>query len=211
MPISLFILLLCFPLSVSAGWTGIAGFLGSGESDWALTDGNWQSEFTHYGLSIEDKTDVDIRVGASAAQFDLRLIEIGNRQNIQKYSGNQYSLYLRWPVELTRTVKWHSDLHFVYHSGDNLGQANDETIKWNEWVLNLGISVQLGRLSLRPFINLRDLDGDITGTGIRLLELVYARSSGLIADYMIEPSAFIRFRYTGAENPSMQVSLVREY
>ena len=211
MRIKLFVMLLCLSSSVSAGWTGISGFIGSGESDWAVADKHWQSEFTHYGLSIEDKTEVDIRVGASAAQFDLRLTQIGNRQNIEKYSGNQYSLYLRWPIELTRTVKWHSDLHFVYHKGDSLGQSNDAIIQWNEWVLNLGISVQMGRLSLRPFINLRNLDGDIADTGIRLLKLVNARSSGVIADYTIEPSAFIRLRYIGAENPSIQVSLVRQY
>lgn len=213
---NLLLLLLFFPLNVYAGWSGIAGYLGTSDSDWLQLGQVREADFTYFGLRIEEKTKADIRVGASVAQFDLRLLETDSLLNIEKFSGERLSLYLRWPVNLMQHLKWHSELQFQYHQGTrnniNSSSIQDETINWSEWVLDLGVSIQIGRLSLRPFVNLRHIDGDISNeSGTSLFQLVHAKSSGFIADYYVEPTAFIRLRVTGLENRSVQVSLVREY
>ena len=212
----LLLLLLLFPLCVNASWTGIAGYLGSSEHDWLLTSQDRKTDVTYYGLRIEEKTKADIRIGASVAQYDLRLIDPADLLNIEKFSGERASLYLRWPIKLTRQLKWHSALHFLYLRGTrnnaSISAVPDVTINWTEWVLDLGISVQLGRISLRPFVEFRHVDGDISdATGTALFKLVNAQSSGIIADYFVEPTAYVRLRATGAENKALEVSLVREF
>ncbi len=69
-------LLLLLPLQVLAtGWTGIAAFVGKSDSDWLQASSVKLANIDFYGLRIEEKTEIDLRVGARAGQFDLRLTD----------------------------------------------------------------------------------------------------------------------------------------
>lgn len=206
------LVLVFFPVAAFGGWTGIAGFIGSSDSDWSLVNQIRQADMMYYGFSIEEKTSTELRVGASGGQYDLKLTQLDNIFNTEKFTGEFLTLYLRLPVVLAKSIKLHSDLHYAYHRGSSGFPTLEQNINWGEWLLNIGISVQLGRVSVRPFVNFRSINGDISNdSGTRIFELESSKSSGIILDYYVENTAYVRFRATGAENESLQISLVREF
>jgi hypothetical protein len=207
-------LLLCclFVFSpVNAAWTGIAAFMIDGESDWLLDNDKLENDFTKYGLRIEEKTEVNLRIGASAGVFDLKFLDKTAVRPFEKYEGQFVSFYLRWPEQLSDSIRVHSLFNYQYHMGNQTDDQDNE-INWTEISLELGISAQLGRFSIRPFVDYRHVDGDITGpASARLLELDKQYSSGLILDYYIEPTAFVRLRLSSGAYRSFLISLAREF
>jgi hypothetical protein len=198
-------------MPVNAAWTGIGAFLIQGETDWNLGGDFREADFTRYGLRIEEKTEVNLRIGASAGQFDVKLLDPSASVPFEQYDGQFISFYLRWPEPLTDSIKLHSLFNYQYHTGQQRDNLDNE-ISWTEISLDLGISVQLGRLSIRPFADYRYVDGDVSGSGVaRLLESDKRYSSGLILDYYIEKTAFVRFRLSQGANRSFLISLAREY
>jgi len=206
---SLFFLLL-LPFPVMAGWTGLGAFIGQGDSDWLFSQGVQNADIGYYGLRIEENTEAEIRVGVSAGQFDLRLQD-RDAAIAEKYNGQFLSFYLRWPVMLTRSLKFHTLLSYRYNLGTKVKSEITE-INWSEISLDMGVSLQLGRLSLRPYLNVRRIDGDITSdTSTLLFELDTATSYGLKLDYHVERTAYIRLQGSSGSHNLMMVSFVREY
>jgi hypothetical protein len=209
--ISLLLMCLFFVTPVSAAWTGIAAFVIDGESNWLLGNDVLENDFTKYGLRIEEKTEVNLRIGASAGVFDLKFLDKTAVRPFEKYEGQFVSFYLRWPEQLSDTIRVHSLFNYEYHIGNQADNLDIE-INWTEISFELGISAQLGRFSIRPFVDYRYVDGDITGpTTARLLELEKQYSSGLIADYYIEPTAFVRMRLSSGAYRTFMISLAREF
>ena len=208
----LFLLLLLFPLTATAYWTGVAGFIGESESDWRYAGDIRQASLNQYGLQVEEKTAVDLRVGASAGQFSLRLLDLNDATVAEKYYGQFLSFYLRLPIRLNRLFSLHSRLNYQFNLGrKTLGEQETE-VSWNEISFDIGLNLQLGALGIRPFINFRSLNGDTTEQSLaRVFNLDKQRSSGLQLDYMLEPAAFVRLTSTLQDNPSLQISFVREY
>lgn len=211
MRISVLLLCLFVAMPVNAAWTGIAAFMIDGESDWLLEDNVLENDFTQFGLRIEEKTEVNLRIGASAGVFDLKFLDKAAEPPFEKYEGQFVSFYLRWPEQLTDSIRVHSRFNYQYHIG-NQNDDLDNEISWTEITLDLGVSVQLGRFSIRPFADYRSVDGDISGpTSARLLEAKNQYSNGLILDYFVEPTAFVRLRLSRGAYRSFLISLAREF
>ncbi len=198
-------------MPVNAAWTGIAAFVIDGESDWLLGSNILENDFTKFGLRIEEKTEVNLRIGASAGVFDLKFLDKAAVMPFEKYEGQFLSFYLRWPEQLSDSIRVHSQFNYEYHMGNQTDDLENE-INWTEISLELGISAQLGRFSIRPFADYRYVDGDITGpSSARLLELDKHYSTGLILDYFVEQTAFVRLRLSGGAYRSFLISLAREF
>jgi hypothetical protein len=209
--ISLFLCCVFFMLPANADWTGIGAFLVQGKSDWQLGDNIMRNDFTQYGLRIEEKTEVELRLGASAGQFDLKFLDDNGVLPFESYDGQFVSFYMRWPHQLTDTIRLHSLFNYQYNLGKQSDNQDNE-INWTEVTLDLGISYQLGRLSIRPFVDYRYVDGDITGSGAaRLLKLDSPQSTGLNLDYFIERDAFLRLRFSRGSYRSFMLSVAREF
>jgi hypothetical protein len=208
---SLLLGLLLVSLPVSAAWTGIGAFVIQGKSDWAFNGDELRANFTRYGLRIEEKTDTELRVGASGGQVDIKFIDRIGAQPTEKYSGEFLSFYLRWPYRINNVLSLHGLFDYQYVLGDQLELAENE-ITWSEISLNLGISARLGRLSIRPFVEYRDIDGDITASGsTRLFQLDEERSEGVVLDYFVEKTAFLRLRISQGGYRSFMLSMAREF
>ena len=206
---SLFALLLMLP-GVSFGWSGISAFLGQGDSDWLFSDTTQSADVGFYGLQIEDRTQSDLRIGASAGQFELRLLPAPNAL-AERYSGKFLSLYLRLPSALNESLTLQTLVRYQYHLGDQSLQPTQQ-ISWNEITLELAVSLQVGRLALRPYVYLQRIDGDITSsTQTRLFKLADNAGSGLMLDYYVEAGAYVRLRASGGSRRSAGISFVREY
>ncbi|MCK5662372.1 MAG: hypothetical protein KAI17_02750 [Thiotrichaceae bacterium] len=198
------------PLPLMAGWSGIAAFAGQSESDWLQQSTLIQANIYFYGLRIEEKTQSELRIGARAGQFDLRFLDLID-ETAEKYYGQFLSLYLRWPIALTDQVKFHTSLRYQLNHGENSVEMNDAEINWSEVSVNAGLSFKLGELALRPFINFHAIDGD-TSSAIetRIFEQNGNSSYGLILDFFIERTAFIRLMATTGSNQALLLSFARE-
>ena len=87
-----------------------------------------------------------------------------------------------------------------------------EQISWSEVSLQLGLSLQLGRLSLQPYGFLRSIDGDIsTPSQTRLFAHELSSGYGLKLDYYVEPTAYIRFLGSSGAVEAVSISFVRQY
>jgi len=208
----LFLLLLLLPLPVMAAWTGIAAFIGQSESDWLQGNSLFQANINFYGLRIEEKTQVDLRVGIGAGQFDLRLPELPNVTAAVKFQGQFVSLYLRWPVKLSEHISLHTALEYNYNNGEKSLDSENTEINWSEVALTTGLSFHAGLLSLRPLVGFRVIEGDITSLSeTRIFKLDESMSYGLILDYFVERTAFIRLKASAGSERSMMISFAREY
>ena len=207
-------ILLLVPGMACAAWTGIAAFVGEGESDWRFDSGTQQATLRHYGLHIEEKSDVDLRIGASAGQFSLRLRDPLDLSPSEKFDGQFLSIYLRWPITLTDNLKLHSLFNYQFNTANSFSDTDleDDEIDWSEASLRLGLGLGIGRLSIEPFMLLRSIDGDITSSGLtRRFELADDQNYGLILDYRVEPNAYIRLASGLHQRDSFYLGLVTEY
>ncbi|MBL6999033.1 MAG: hypothetical protein ISR73_04170 [Gammaproteobacteria bacterium] len=208
----LLLLLLLLPLSASAYWTGIAAFAGESQSDWRYAGGIRQARLNQYGLQVEEKTALDLRVGASAGQFSLRLLEQNDVNLADKFYGQFISFYLRLPVRINHLLSLHGKLNYQFNLGKKTLDTLETEVSWNEISFDLGLNIQLGALAIRPLMNFRSLNGDTSEQSVaRVFSLDKQRSSGLQLDYLLEPAAYVRLTGTFEDNPSLQISFVREY
>jgi hypothetical protein len=203
------LLLLCLQLNTASAWSGIGAFLGQADGDWRFSAGSQNADIDFYGLQIEDRTQSPLRVGAGAGQFDLRLLS--TPAAAERFSGKFLTLFLRLPQSLGDQVKLHSQLSYQYNLGEKSLQGSEQ-ISWSEVMLQLGVSLQLGRLSVQPYGILRSIDGDITTPSqTRLFQHEQSSGYGVKLDYYVEPTAYIRFLGSAGANESLSISFVREY
>lgn len=195
-----------------AGWTGIAAFVGQNESEWLQASHISRANIDFFGMRVEEKSAVDLRIGARAGQFDLRLFDPLNVVSAEKYNGQFLSFYLRWPIKLAKEVKLHSIVNYQLNLGEKSGDTENTEISWSEVTVNVGLSIQLGLLSIRPFIDFHSIDGDITSdTQSRFFQQDATGSYGLTLDLFVERSAFVRLKATTGSNQSILISFAREY
>ena len=204
------LLILALQSSAALAWSGIGAFLGQGNGDWLFSSGNQTADIDFYGLQIEDRTQSPLRVGAAAGQFDLRLLSTPTAV-AERYSGKFLAFFLRLPQTLSDQIKLHSQLRYQYNLGERSLQGSEQ-ISWSAVTLQMGISLQLGRLSVQPFGVLQRIDGDITTPSqTRLFQHGQSSGYGLKLDYYVEPTAYIRFLGSAGANESLSISFVREY
>ena len=198
--------------STQAAWTGIGAFVGQSESDWLVGGESRVADVNMYGFRIEEKSRTELRVGASAGQISVRLQLPDNSSLADKYYAQFISFYLRLPLKITDSISFHSRLNYQFNSGDSSRDDDEEAeIDWTQLDLNLGLSFTVSNLSLRPFVNFRNIDGDInTDAGTRVFEEESSYSGGLIFDYAVEPTAYVRLTATAGERDSLMLSFVRE-
>ena len=207
-------LLLLVTGPVGAAWTGIAAFVAEGESDWRFNTDVQAVTHRYYGLRVEEKTDDNLRIGASAGFFSLRLRDPLDLSASDKFDGEFLSLYLRWPVRLTETISLHSLFNYQFNNGNTFDDSGDEEdqIDWSELSLRLGLGLQLGRLTIQPFFLRRSLDGDVTSDGATSrFELVEQNRQGVIFDYQVEANSYIRLAAGLQDRESIYFGLVTEY
>lgn len=210
--IRLLFLLLLFPAQALAGWTGFAVFVGQHETDWLLSDENRQANIDFYGLRIEERSNVDLRVGLTVGQMDLRLLSLADTTLAEKYSGEFVSLYFRLPVKISKNVKLHTHIEYQLNQGVKSQDLDNTEVNWTEVSVDAGVSIKLGVVSLRPFIQYRSIDGDITSSaGSEIFKQDETVSQGLMLDYHVEHTAFVRLTASSGSQQSLSISFAREY
>lgn len=208
----LYLLLLLLPLPAMAGWTGIAVFVGQHETDWLLSGVNRQANIDFYGLRIEERSSAGLRVGITAGQMDLRLLSLTDTTLAEKYNGEFISLYFRLPVKISKNVKLHSHIEYQLNQGVKAQDLDNTEINWTEVSVDAGVSVRLGSLSLRPFIQYRSIDGDITSSAAsEIFKQDESVSQGLMLDFHVEHTAFVRLTASSGSQQSLSISFAREY
>ena len=205
------VLLSLLSLPGMAAWTGIGAFFADGEANWVIDGQNYEAAIDYYGLRIEEKTAVDLRIGASGGQFSNKLLDLDGTRSTEKFQGEFLSFYLRWPHVFNEHWFVHSNLDYRFNFGRLAG--DDETeIDWTELNIHAGIGLRSGRLVLRPFVEYRDVDGDITGPDpTRLFKLDEQTGSGLVIDYLVESNAFLRLSIRRGAQESLFFELAREF
>ena len=198
-------------LPAQAAWTGIAAFISDGETEWVVAGQERDVDIRGYGLRIEEKTAIDLRVGARIGQFYARLSDPGSSGFTEKYQGEFLSLYLRWPHRLSESLTLHTGLDYRF----NVGQvsADDSTeIDWNELTTRIGLGYRIGLLGIQPFAEYRAADGDVNGVGVRgLIEASAHNSAGIVFDLEVDRAAYVRLSVTGGATDSLKFSLTREF
>ena len=199
-----------------AAWTGMAAFVGQRDSDWRLSGAERQMSSHYYGLHIEEKSQTELRVGASGGQFSVRLLNPLEPSAAERFDGRFISLYLRLPQRLSSTLGLQALLSYRYNRGERFAEPVTDglisQLSWNELDLELSLSLQLGLLSLRPYISLSAIDGDVASSAaLRIIERDESLSRGLKLDYSVERSAYVRFQASSGATQVMQISFVREY
>lgn len=208
------LLILCLLVTIPAhadDWTGIGAYIMSGDSDWNVGNDLLEADFNLYGLRVEAKTETDLRIGVSAGQFDVTLLDKNGVLPYEIYDGQFLMFYLRLPFQLTQSIHLHAQLNYQYNLGNQRDNEENE-INWDEVSFNLGLSLRLGQFSIRPFVEYKVIDGDLTGSGTaRLFDADEQQSRGLLLDYYIEKDAFVRIRFSHGGSRSFLLSVAREF
>lgn len=202
------------PHAVSASWTGIAAFVGQHESDWLVSTTKLNADSRIYGLQIEERTLIGLRIGARAGQNSLTLENQLDLTQFEKYNVQFLSFYLRWPLAMTDSLTLYNQFNYQFNLGNQSSVANttDTDIDWIETSINLGISLRLGPVSIRPFTIYRSINGEISSpTVVRKIDLKDNQSTGILLDIHVEPTAYIRLEATTSGSDSLMLSFVREY
>jgi len=201
------------PCVVQAYWTGIGAYIGQGDTDWVVNGDEFEADSRRYGLHIEERTQPGLSIGAAAGQFTVRLQDPQQMVATEKYNGSFLEFYLTWPVRISERVTLHSRLDYQFNLGSPSG-SNEEAdeIDWNKAGITLGIAVRLGIFSLRPFVNWRTIDGDITSNNLtRTFKDKESQTTGMIVDIYVEPTAYVRLKGSIDESPSIWLGFIREY
>ena len=214
MRFKLFLLcLLMLPGLSQAYWTGIGAYLGQSDTDWLFNANAFEADTRRYGLHIEERTEPGLRVGAGLGQFSVRLRDLQGVEATEKFNGEFLEFYLSWPFEINQNLTLHSRLDYQFNLGSPSGSEDEnEDIDWNEAGLTLGIAIRLGIISLRPFINWREIDGDTTtNNSTRTFSEEESQISGLILDIYVEPTGYVRLKSTLGKSSSIWLGFIREY
>ena len=209
-----FIWVFLIPHAVSAGWTGIAAFVGQHKSDWLVSTTKLNADSRIYGLQIEERTLIGLRIGARASQNSLTLENPLDLTQFEKYNVQSLSFYLRWPFPMTDSLTLYNQFNYQFNLGNQSGVDNttDTDIDWIETSINIGISLRLGPVSIRPFAVYRSINGEISSpTVVRKIDLKDNQSTGVLLDIHVEPTAYVRLEATTSGSDSLMLSFVREY
>ena len=205
-------LLLLGPAAVHADWTGITLDLANYDSAWEFDSDTRKAQISELSFNIEEKTDLDLRVGANIGVQDFRVISDIPGET-RKYNGEYISIFLRYPKTLGQRLTLHSLLSVGYHSGRESGTGMDRaSYDWSEFKLQIGLGIRLGNLRIMPFVSYKDIDGDISGeNGTELFEMDTPDSRGIRFDLFTEDTAYIRLEFIDGADAGGYLSFARRY
>ena len=211
---SLAFILVFYAGLANALWTGVAMEMGSADSDWDFSASTREAQISELSFRVEEKTNGELRVGASIGILDMRLL--GDTPALtQKFSGEFIGVYLRLPVQLSQRISLHGQLNLGYHSGRESGVADGDNrtyLDWSEYQVQLGLSLRFGNFRIIPYAAYTDIDGDTSDdTMTTIFELDEAQSQGVRFDYYVEESAFIRLEFITGSHAGGYLTFARQY
>jgi len=200
--------------TLKADWSGISASIEELESDWVFENNTRSARVSRLNLSFEEKTRSELRVGANIGRLSASTSnEIGPR-NTRKYDASYFGVYLRYPIQLGDYFALKNKLTYQYHSGSESNINGDEgaEIDWREISFELGLSAKLANLRITPFAIYNDVSGDISDdTGTDSFESDSEVSGGVSIDVFLEPTAFIRLRFSTGDYDSASMIFAREF
>jgi len=196
----------------AVAWSGITATVGEYDEVWRIGGVARPVTLGRYGLAVEDRTAVGLRLGLAVGEFALR-IENRDAAQFDDYVGQYVDLRLRWPLELGSVLSVHGDFAYSWQSGIPSAEGGDtDGIDWSRTRFGLGLQLRLGVIGLRPFFEWRSLEGGADVAGARqLFENDSRTSAGLVVDIEVEPSGFVRFTWLGEGRTGLMLSFVRAY
>ena len=199
---------------VSADWSGISVSIEEFESDWIFENNDRNADLTRLNLSFEEKTASELRVGANIGRMTTRLSNNEGPRNTQKFDASYFGIYIRYPLSLGDHFSLQNKLAYHYHSGsETISDVDSEDeIDWREVSYEIGLSAVIGSLRLTPFAVYSDVDGDISGdSGTDSFESDDEISAGVNVDLFLDPTSFVRLRFTTGDHDSASLVFAREF
>ena len=83
-----------------ADWTGVNVVLEDTTSLWNTEGVEREASINRIILQLEEKTEAELRVGATIGQASVRSNDLTGPTNIQKFDASFIGLYLRQPIQL---------------------------------------------------------------------------------------------------------------
>lgn len=206
------LLLLCLVSGlVQADWTGIELRLGDNDVDWRFGDVRREAQINEISFRIEEKTEAEMRIGVSMGYLYMRVVG-DTRTDTKRFDAQYLSVFLRQPIRLSEKFSLHGSLSYRYNTGNDKSETDTADIDWSEVELQLGASLQFSNLRIMPFVSYNDTDGDISDdSGTDVFDLEDSVSQGLRFDYLVDPSAFVRFEILKGDRSGSFLTFARRY
>ena len=214
-PLAFVFLSLATPI-VNAAWTGISVSIEELESDWIFENNDRNANLTRLNMNFEEKAASELRVGANIGRMTTRISNNDGPRNTKKFDASYFGVYIRYPLSLGDHFTLQNKLTYQYHSGsETIGDNDDDSedeIDWREISYELGLSAMFSSLRLTPFAIYSDVDGDISGdSGTNSFESDEEISAGLNVDFFLDPTSFVRLRFTTGDYDSASLVFAREF
>lgn len=211
-PSSLFLLLVLTIQTTHAAWTGTSFSIDEIESDWLFENNQRISETTRLNLHFEESTRSGISVGANIGRLTTRISNASGPRNTEKFDASYFGIFLRYPFTFGEYFGLHNQLGYQFHSGSASDGTTTDQIEWRELNYQLGVSVKLGNLRIMPFATISDVSGDILReSNTETFENEEEVSTGLSLDLFIEPTSFVRLKFTSSGDESFSLRFAREF
>ena len=196
-----------------ADWTGISASVDEIESDWIFENNKRSADTTRLNLQFEERTRAGLGVGANIGRLTTRISNVSGPRDTVKFDASYFGVYLRYPIQLGEYFTLQSRLGYQYHSGSGTdSDTTDDEIEWREVDLEIGLSGRFANLRITPFAVYSDIDGDISDdTGTNSFENDEDVSAGLSLDIFLDPTSFVRLRFTSGEQDSAALIFAREF
>ena len=201
-------------VSTQAGaeWTGISVDIGETTTDLQFETAQRSMRSDSLNLQIEEKSATNLRIGFSLGVSDIRTANVLPPGNAQKFEGGYLGFYLRLPVQMDEHFSLEGLFSYKYNSASSSSTSLPGEIEWHDSRLQVGLGAKLQALRVTPYIAYRNMHGDISnGSGTELFDLVGSASHGIIFDYFLEPTAYIRFQLFRGDEDGGYLTFARVY
>ncbi len=207
------LLLMIVTPAVCADWTGISASIDEIESDWIFENNQRSANTTRLNLQFEERTHSGLGVGANIGRLTTRISNVNGPRNTVKFDASYFGIYLRYPLQLGEYFTLHSKFGYQFHSGSGTdNDTNDDEIEWREVGFEIGLSGRFENFRITPFMLYSDVDGDISDDmGTDSFENEENVSAGLSLDLFLDPTSFVRLRFTSGEQDSTALVFAREF
>ena len=211
--LSSFLLLLMVTPVAFSDRAGLSASIEEIESDWVFENNERSATTTRLNLQYEERTLSGLGVGANFGHLTTRVSNVSGPRDTVKFDASYFGVYLRYPIQLGEYFTLQNKLGYQYHSGSgNEEDVKDDDIDWREVDVELGLSGRFGNFRVTPFARFSDVDGDISDdTGTNSFENEENVSTGLSLDIFLDPTSFVRFRFTSGGQDSASLFFAREF
>ena len=195
-----------------AQWTGINVTLEDVTSTWNVDGVEREASINRISLLIEEKTEAELRVGATIGQASIRTDDLTGPTNIQRFDASFVGFYLRQPISFAEFFSLEGTLAYRYNIGSGNSNADPDEISWHQIDFSLAAGAQFGPIRIRPFIAWQNIDGDTEAeSGREIFEADDAVSGGVQFDYFVESNAFIRFSVSDGNDETFSIGFAKVY